>query len=50
MTDDEKADVFRETIEAYLTEVDAEGAELESDDLAWSLVTALHRAEEQGRA
>ncbi|MET9694835.1 hypothetical protein ABZY81_41705 [Streptomyces sp. NPDC006514] len=43
MTDDEKADVLREAIEAYLGEVDAE--DLDSDDLAWTLVHALRRAE-----
>ncbi|MFJ4866952.1 hypothetical protein [Streptomyces sp. NPDC088748] len=43
MTDDEKADVLREAIEAYLGEADAE--ELDSADLSWTLVDALRRAE-----
>ncbi|MFD6892886.1 hypothetical protein [Streptomyces sp. NPDC059957] len=50
MTDDEKADVFRETIDAYLAEVDTDDADLESDDLAWTLVRALRRAEERAQA
>ncbi|MFB6524502.1 hypothetical protein [Streptomyces sp. NPDC056401] len=37
MTDDEKADVLRETIEAYLAELDTNEADLDSDDLAWAL-------------
>ncbi|MFB9594040.1 hypothetical protein [Streptomyces racemochromogenes] len=45
MTDDETADVLRETIDAYLTEVDPE--DLDSDDLAWTLVSALRRARER---
>ncbi|MFD6879701.1 MULTISPECIES: hypothetical protein [unclassified Streptomyces] len=43
MTDDETADVLREGIEAFLTEVDPD--EMDYDDLAWSLVRALRRAE-----
>ncbi|MFD9007752.1 hypothetical protein [Streptomyces sp. NBC_01232] len=43
MTDDEKAEVLREAIEAYLGEVDAE--DLDSDDLSWTLVNALRSAE-----
>ncbi|MFB6578752.1 hypothetical protein ACFCYC_15270 [Streptomyces sp. NPDC056402] len=45
MMDDEKADVLREAIDAYLGEVDAEG--LDSDDLSWTLVAVLRRAEEE---
>ncbi|MFI8345250.1 hypothetical protein ACIF8W_35055 [Streptomyces sp. NPDC085639] len=43
MTDEEKADVLREAIEAYLGEVDAE--DLDADDLSWVLVRALHHVE-----
>ncbi|MFD7785485.1 hypothetical protein ACFV4Q_20690 [Streptomyces nojiriensis] len=43
MTEDEKADVLREAIEAYLGEVDAE--DLDADDLAWMPVRALRRVE-----
>ncbi|MEU5069873.1 hypothetical protein AB0G95_38250 [Streptomyces virginiae] len=43
LPDDEKADVLREGIEDYLGEVDAE--DLDADDLAWTLVNALRRAE-----
>ncbi|MFJ9551120.1 hypothetical protein [Streptomyces erythrochromogenes] len=43
MTDDEKADVLREAIEAYRGEVDA--VDLDADVLAWTLVNALRRAE-----
>ncbi|MFE5720608.1 hypothetical protein [Streptomyces erythrochromogenes] len=39
----ETADVLREAIEAYLGEVDAD--DLDSDDLSWTLVDALRRAE-----
>ncbi|MCB5181870.1 hypothetical protein [Streptomyces antimicrobicus] len=48
MTDDVMADVLRDTIEAYLTEVDLEY--LDSDDLAWNLVYALRRAGQQPAA
>ncbi|MFD4866229.1 hypothetical protein [Streptomyces sp. NPDC058412] len=43
-TDDEKAEVLREAIEAYLDAVGDE--DLDSDDLSWTLVNALRRAEE----
>ncbi|MCB5181515.1 hypothetical protein [Streptomyces antimicrobicus] len=45
MTDEETADVLRDTIDAYLNEVDPDY--LDSDDLAWSLVHALRRATQQ---
>ncbi|MGW6617844.1 hypothetical protein ACWGA0_30875 [Streptomyces erythrochromogenes] len=45
MTDDERADALRDGIDAYLGEVDPE--DLDSDDLAWTLVNALRRAEER---
>ncbi|MET9607082.1 hypothetical protein ABZZ17_18690 [Streptomyces sp. NPDC006512] len=43
MTDDEIADVLRDGIDAFLTEVDPE--DLDADDLAWALVRRLRRAE-----
>ncbi|MFE9222762.1 hypothetical protein ACFYN3_41620 [Streptomyces lavendulae] len=44
MTADEQADLFRDTIDAYLTMIDDEGLELDSDSLAWALVRALGSA------
>ncbi|MFE9413910.1 hypothetical protein ACFYN0_34770 [Streptomyces sp. NPDC006704] len=42
MTDDEMADVLRDGIGSYLTEVDED--DLDAEDLAWTLVRALNRA------
>ncbi|GAA3282982.1 hypothetical protein [Streptomyces lavendulae] len=48
MTDDDLADALRDAIDTYLTDVDPH--ELESDDLSWTLVRALRRAEERRTA
>ncbi|WP_159040709.1 MULTISPECIES: hypothetical protein [unclassified Streptomyces] len=48
MTDDEKADVLRDAIDAYLGEVHPD--DLDSDDLSWVLVTALDQAEKKAAA
>ncbi|MEU3778908.1 hypothetical protein AB0F11_38040 [Streptomyces sp. NPDC032472] len=48
MTDDEKASVIMEAIEAYLAEVNPE--DLDSDDLSWTIVRALSRASRPGVA
>ncbi|MFD0374603.1 hypothetical protein [Streptomyces sp. NPDC127112] len=47
-TDDEMADVLSQTIDAYLA--DMEGEDVDTDDLALNLVTALRSADVRRRA
>ncbi|MFJ7260341.1 hypothetical protein ACIQV2_09250 [Streptomyces globosus] len=43
MTDDEKAEVICDAIDAFFADVDSD--DWESDDLAWVIVRAMNQAE-----